>query len=58
MCMSCAMQKTLIEEMVHHKHEKDEQFEVVRQSLKAKEKEYYALEVYSWLVCCHADVLK
>ena len=56
--MSCAMQKTLIEEMVHHKHEKDEQFEVVRQSLKAKEKEYYALEVYSWLVCCHADVLK
>ena len=56
--MSCAMQITLIEERVHYKHEKEEQIKVVRQSLKAKEKEYYALEVSSWLVCCHADLLK
>ena len=56
MYMCCAMQKTLIDEMVHHKHKKEEQFEVVRQSLKAKEKEYFALEVDSWLISCHAGL--
>ena len=50
------MQNDSIQEMVHHKHEKEEQLKAVKQSLKAKEEEYFALEVDSWLISCHAGL--
>ena len=44
------MQNDLMEEMVQHKHKKEERLKAVKQSLKAKEEEYFALEVQMLLV--------
>ena len=41
----CAMQMDSIEELEKREHQKGEQLKATKQSLKEKEKEYFALEV-------------